>query len=155
MVIVPRVQRYFEDLQVGDRFGSQTYVVKEGAMMEFARDFDPQTFHLDRAAAEASDFGKLAASGWYTAAVGMRLWVTGELQFVGGAIGLGVEEMRWPAAVAAGDALRLQTEILELRRSRSKAGRGIVRFRNVARNQRGEIVLTLIANALVRCKSDG
>ena len=153
MVIV-RVHRYFEDLHVGDRFGSQSYVVEEKSMTEFAREFDPQPFHLDRAAAEASDFRTLAASGWFTAAVGMRLWVTGELQFVGGAIGLGVEEMRWPAAVVAGDTLRLETEILELRRSRSKASRGIVRFRNVARNQRGEIVLTLIANALVRCKSD-
>src|SRR3954447_20362154 len=124
-------------------------------MMEFARAFDPQAFHLDRAAAEASEFGRLAASGWFTAAVGMRLWVTGELQFVGGAIGLGVEELRWPAAVRVGDTLRLETEILELRRSSSKPGRGIVRFRNVAKNQNGEIVLTLIANALVYCKGDG
>jgi acyl dehydratase len=149
-----RTQRYFEDVQVGDRFGSETHVVTEEAMVEFARDFDPQAFHLERAAAEASDFGALVASGWFTAALAMRLWVTGELQFVGGAIGLGVEELRWPAAVRAGDTLRVETEILELRRSRSNAHRGIVRFRNTARNQRDEIVLTLIANALVRCKGD-
>lgn len=122
-------------------------------MVEFAREFDPQPFHLDRAEAEESDFRALVASGWFTAAVGMRLWVTGELQFVGGAIGLGVEELRWPAAVRAGDTLRLETEILELRRSRSNRERGIVRFRNVATNQRDQVVLSLIANALVRCKS--
>ncbi|MFL6542162.1 MAG: MaoC family dehydratase [Chthoniobacterales bacterium] len=149
------MQRYFEDVQVGDRFGSQTYVVTEKAMIEFARDFDPQPFHLDRAAADASDFGALVASGWFTAAVGMRLWVTGELQFVGGAIGLGVEELRWPAAVRVGDTLRLETEILQLRRSCSKPGRGIVRFRNAVTNQDDKTVMTLIANALVRCNADG
>lgn len=149
------MKRYFEDLHVGDRFGSDSYVVTEEAMIDFAREYDPQPFHLERVAAEASDFGALVASGWFTAAVGMRLWVTGDLQFVGGAIGLGVEELRWPTAVHAGDTLRLETEILELRRSRSRQDRGIVRFRNVGRNQRDEIVLSLIANALVRCKSSG
>lgn len=149
------IKRYFEDVQVGDRFGSQTYVVDEQAMVDFAREYDPQAFHLDSATGEASDFGALVASGWFTAAVAMRLWVTGELQFAGGAIGLSVEELRWPAAVRAGDALQLETEILELRPSRSKRDRGIVRFRNVAKNQRDEVVLSLIANALVRCKGSG
>jgi acyl dehydratase len=149
------IERYLDDVTVGEKFGSEPYVVTRDEMLRFATNFDPQPFHLDENVARASDFGALVASGWFTAAIAMRLWVTGELQFVGGAIGLGVEELRWPAAVRAGDTLRLETEILELRRSRSKHDRGVVRFRNVARNQRDEIVLTLIANALVRCKSDG
>jgi acyl dehydratase len=147
--------RYFEDLHVGDRFGSDEYTITANAMKEFAREFDPQPFHIDEAAADASDFAGLTASGWYTAAVAMRLFVTGELQFAGGAIGLGVEELRWPQAVRAGDTLRLQTEVLDLRASRSKPNRGIVRLRNVATNESGEIVLTLIANALVRCRAAG
>lgn len=145
------MQRFFEDLSIGEQFGSDSYVVNEQEMIDFARRFDPQPFHLDRRAAEASDFRQLSASGWFTAAVVMRLWVTGRLQFAGGAIGLGIEEFRWPAAVRAGDTLQLQTEILELRRSRSRPGRGLVRYRNVATNQHGEIVLTYIASALVRC----
>jgi acyl dehydratase len=94
--------RYFEDLHVGDRFGSDEYTITANAMKEFAREFDPQPFHIDEAAADASDFAGLTASGWYTAAVAMRLFVTGELQFAGGAIGLGVEELRWPQGGSRG-----------------------------------------------------
>jgi acyl dehydratase len=143
-------QRYFEDIAVAERFASERFEVTETAMKQFASEFDPQPFHLDDAVAAASDFAGMAASGWYTAAVAMRLFVTGELQFAGGAIGLGVEELRWPNPVRAGDRLQLETEILEVRASRSKPNRGIVRLRNVATNQRGEIVLSLIANAMVQ-----
>ncbi|MDQ6807825.1 MAG: MaoC family dehydratase [Verrucomicrobiota bacterium] len=143
-------ERYFEDVHVGDVFGSPTYTVTVDAIIAFAREFDPQPFHLNDEAARASDFGELTASGWHTAAIGMRLFMTGHLRFVGGAIGLGVDELRWPNAVHAGDNLRLETEILETRPSRSKPRRGIVRVRNVMTNQRGEIVLSLIANALVQ-----
>ena len=97
--------------------------------MDFAREFDVQPFHLDHAAAKESVFEGLAASGWHTAAIAMRLFTTGPMQFVGGAIGLGVDEFRWPIAVRPGDRLRLTTEILEMRpsdRSRRKESFGFV-----------------------------
>lgn len=144
------IERYLEDVKTGDRFGSPSFVITKADMLRFAAEFDPQSFHLDVEAAAASDFGGLTASGWHTAAIGMRLFMTGDLRFVGGAIGLGVDELRWPTAVQAGDELRLETEIVETRVSRSKPNRGIVRVRNVMTNQRGEVVLSLLANALVQ-----
>ena len=141
---------YLEDVAVGQRFQSEPYRVSETAMIEFARQFDPQPFHLDHAAAEASVFQGLAASGWHTAAIAMRLLMTGPMQFVGGAVGLGVDELRWPTALRPNDTIQLETEILETRPSRSKQGFGIVRIRNVARNQNGEVVLSYVANAMVR-----
>ena len=141
---------YFEDVQVGDRFTSAPYTLDEQSIISFAREFDVQAFHLDHAAANESVFGGLAASGWHTAAIAMRLFTTGPLQFVGGAVGLGVDELRWPVAVRAGDSVRLTTEILETRTSRSKPQFGILRIRNVLTNQRGEVVLSYSANAMVR-----
>jgi acyl dehydratase len=141
---------YLEDVSVGQRFNSEPYRVSETAMIEFARQFDPQPFHLDHAAADASVFAGLAASGWHTAAIAMRLLMTGPMQFVGGAVGLGVDELRWPTALRPNDTIQLETEILETRPSRSKEGFGIVRIRNVARNQNGAVVLSYVANAMVR-----
>ena len=145
---------FLEDVQPGDRFPSEVYEVTEQAMVQFAREFDPQPFHLDRAAAERSVFNGLAASGWQTAAIAMRLMMTGPMQFVGGAIGLGVDELRWPVAVRPGDALRVVTEIIEVRPSQSKPRHGIIRLRNVMVNQRGEVVLSYFASALVERKPD-
>jgi acyl dehydratase len=141
---------YFEDVSVDQRFTSEPYVMTEEAIIAFAREFDVQAFHLEHAAANESVFGGLAASGWHTAAIAMRLFTTGPLQFVGGAVGLGVDELRWPVAVRAGDRLQLTTEILETRTSRSKPQFGILRIRNVLINQHAEIVLSYSANALVR-----
>lgn len=141
---------YLEDVKPGDRFRSETYVLTEAALLAFARDFDPQPFHLDRAAAEASPFGGLAASGWHTAAIAMRLMMTGPMQFVGGAIGLGVDELRWPVAVRPEDRLQLETEITDARPSRSKPAHGVIRIRNTMTNQRGELVLSYVANAMVQ-----
>jgi acyl dehydratase len=141
---------YFEDLAVGAKFQSAPYEVTEEAIIAFAREFDVQPFHLEHAAANESIFGGLAASGWHTAAIAMRLFTTGPLQFVGGAVGLGVDELRWPVAVRPGDQLRLETEILEMRTSKSKPQNGIVRIRNVMTNQKGEVVLSYMANALVQ-----
>ncbi|HSH38832.1 MAG TPA: MaoC family dehydratase [Chthoniobacterales bacterium] len=140
---------YFEDVHVGDRCRSDEYLITESAIVAFARDFDVQAFHLDHAAADESVFGGLAASGWHTAAIAMRLFTTGPLRFVGGAVGLGVDELRWPVAVRAGDRLQLTTEILEMRASRSKPQFGILRIRNVLTNHRGELVLSYTANAMV------
>ena len=140
--------RYFEDLKVGDRFKSQTYQVSEEQIVAFAREFDPQPFHIDRDVAATTMFGGLFASGWHTAAITMRLFVQA-LNFAEGAIGLGVDELRWPSAVKPGDVLQVETEILDVRESRSKPGQGVIRIRNVTTNQRGEIVQTMFASALV------
>ena len=142
--------RYFEDVAVGDTFRSDSFLVTEDAIIAFAREFDVQAFHLEHAAANESVFGGLAASGWHTAAIAMRLFTTGPLQFVGGAVGLGVDEMRWPVAVRPGDRLQLTTEILEARPSRSQPQFGLLRIRNVLTNQSGQVVLSYSANAMVR-----
>ena len=141
-------ERYFDDLKVGDRFKSEPLEVTVKQVIEFAHKFDPQMFHLTRKSAERTIFKGLVASGWHTAAMTMRLFVQ-TLNFAEGAIGLGVDELRWPNAVRPGDVLKVETEILELRPSRSKPNYGIIRLRNVTTNQRGEIVQTMTANAMV------
>jgi len=146
-------QRYFEDLKAGDRFKSGTYKVTEEQIVSFAREFDPQPFHLDPAVARQTMFKGLIASGWHTAAITMRLFVQ-TLNFAEGAIGLGVDELRWPNAVRPGDVLQVETEIVDLRESRSKPSQGIVHIRNVTTNQRGEVVQTMFASALVLRRSD-
>ena len=147
--------RYFEDVAVHERFTSESYLITEEAITAFARDFDVQTFHLDHAAANESVFGGLAASGWHTAAIAMRLFTTGPLQFVGGAVGLAVDELRWPVAVRPGDRLQLTTEILEARTSRSKPRFGLLRISNMLTNQRGEVVLSYLASAMVQRRPGG
>ena len=146
-------ERYFDDLRSGERLQSGQYIVTEEEIINFAREFDPQPFHLDSAAARQTMFKGLIASGWHTAAITMRLFVQ-TLNFAEGAIGLGVDELRWPNAVRPGDALQVETEIVDLRVSRSKPSHGIVRLRNVTVNQRGEIVQTMSASALVLRRSD-
>jgi acyl dehydratase len=141
-------ERYFEDLKAGDRFKSDTYKVSEEQIISFAREFDPQPFHLDAAVARQTMFGEFIASGWHTAAITMRLLVQ-TLNFAEGAIGLGVDELRWPNAVKPGDILQVETEIVDLRESRSKPSHGIVRLRNVTTNQSGATVQTMMASALV------
>jgi acyl dehydratase len=139
---------YFDDLKVGDRFKSEPLKVSEKELIEFAHKFDPQMFHLTRKKAERTIFKGLIASGWHTAAITMRLFVR-TLNFAEGAIGLGVDELRWPIVVRPGDVLTVETEIVDLRPSRSRPGYGIIRLRNVTTNQRGEIVQTMLASAMV------
>ena len=141
-------ERYFEDVKVGDRFKSSTYKVTEEGIISFAREFDPQSFHLDSAKAKQTMFEGLIASGWHTAAITMRLFVQ-TLNFAEGAIGLGVDELRWANPVRPEDLLQVETEIIDLRESRSKPNHGIIRLRNVTTNQRGEIVQTMMASAMV------
>jgi len=144
-----KMERYLDDLRVGEQFHSGSYEVTEAAIIEFAREFDPQPFHLDREAAGGSIFKSLVASGWHTAAITMRLLVTCGLNLGGGAVGLGADELRWPRPVRPGDVLRLKLEIVEVRPSRSKPERGMVRLRYETRNQKNETVMTLMATALV------
>ena len=142
-------KRYFDDLKVGDRFKSEPLNVTEKKLIEFARKFDPQMFHLSRKGAERTIFKGLVASGWHTAAMTMRLFVQ-TLNFAKGAIGLGVDKLRWPSAVRPGDVLTVETKILDVRLSRSRPRYGIIRLRNVTTNQRGEVVQTMLATAIVR-----
>ena len=139
---------YFEDLNAGDKFQSETFAVPSKEIIEFAEKFDPQKFHLHAKSAERSIFKGLVASGWHTAAITMRLFVK-TLNFAEGAIGLGVDELRWPHAVRPGDVLRVETEILETRLSKSRPNVGVIRLRNVTLNQRNEPVQTMTASALV------
>lgn len=143
------IERYLEDLHVGDRFNSDEYEVTEAAIIAFAREFDPQTFHLEPDRAKATIFKGLVASGWHTAAITMRLLVTSDLKLAGGAVGLGVDELRWPNPVRPGDILRVELEIVEVRPSRTKPDRGTVRIKYETQNQNNEIVMTLTATALV------
>src|SRR5437870_5820304 len=132
-------EHYFDDLKVGDRFKSEPLEVTEKQVIEFARKFDPQMFHLHRKSAERTIFKGLIASGWHTAAITMRLFVQ-TLNFAKGAIGLGVDRLRWPNVVRPGDVLTVQTKIVHLRRSRSRPNYGIIRLRKVTANQRGDTV---------------
>src|SRR5439155_19897157 len=109
---------YFEDFHVGDRFRSSEYTMTESEMIEFARRFDPQPFHIDPEAAKRSVFGGLIASGWHTAAIAMRLRTQSEIRVAGGMIGMGVDELRWPRPVRSGDTIHLETEVIETRPSR-------------------------------------
>jgi acyl dehydratase len=147
-------ERYFEDLHQGDKFQSEGFAVPARDIIEFAEKFDPQKFHLNAKSAERSIFKGLVASGWHTAAITMRLFVK-TLNFAEGAIGLGVDEIRWPNAVRPNDVLEVETEILDTRVSKSKPDHGIIRLRNVTRNQNGELVQTMSANALVPRRAGG
>jgi acyl dehydratase len=140
-------QLYLEDLAVGQRFTSETYVMEAERIKEFAAEFDPQPFHIDESAANASVFKGLAASGWHTAAVAMRLLVTGGLPFANGLVGLG-GEVAWPRPTRPGDILHVESEIVEIKPSRSKPHQGIVTVRGTMFNQHGEAVYVLTAKLL-------
>jgi len=122
--------------------------MEEARIKEFAAEFDPQPFHLNEIAAEASVFKGLAASGWHTAAVAMRLLVTGGLPFANGLLGVG-GEIAWPRPTRPGDILHVESEIVEITPSRSKPNQGIVTVRGTALNQKGESVYVLTAKLLV------
>ena len=141
-------QLYLEDLAAGQRFTSETYVMEASRIKEFAAEFDPQPFHLDEGAAEASVFKGLAASGWHTAAVAMRLLVTGGLPFANGLVGVG-GEVAWPRPTRPGDILHVESEIVEITPSRSKPHQGIVTVRGTMFNQHGESVYLLTAKLVV------
>jgi len=139
---------YLEDLHVGQRFESATLAITADEIKAFARQFDPQPFHLDEDAAARSLLGGLAASGWHTAALTMRLLVGGGAPIAGGVIGAGVG-IRWPRPVRPGDELQVVSEVLEITPSRSKSDRGIAVLRSETRNQRGEVVQVLTSKLMV------
>jgi acyl dehydratase len=139
---------YLDDLYIGQRFTSGTYSMDAARIKEFAAEFDPQPFHLDEAAAEATVFKGLSASGWHTAAVAMRLLVTGGPPFANGIIGFG-GEFAWPRPTRPGDVLHVESEIIEITPSRSKPHQGVVTLRATMLNQNSEIVYLLTAKLLV------
>jgi acyl dehydratase len=132
-------KRYFEDLAVGQKFASPTLSVDADAITAFAAQFDPQPFHLDDEAARHTFFEGLAASGWHTAALTMRLCVASDFRSAGGILGIG-GELNWLKPVRPGDALRVEIEIIETRVSRSRPGQGIVKVRLTTLNQDDEPV---------------
>src|SRR4051794_24721063 len=139
---------YLDDLRVGQRFTSGTHTIDEAGIKGFAAAFDPQPFHLDEAAASGTLFGGLAASGWHTAAVTMRLLVDGGAPIAGGVIGAGAEIV-WPRPTRPGDVLQVESEIVEITPSRSRPDRGMVTVRSETRNQRGETVQILTSKLVV------
>ena len=142
-------QLYLDDLHVGQRFKSGRYLMEAARIKEFAAEFDPQPFHLDEDAARDTIFGGLAASGWHTAAITMRLLVESDLKPAGGIVGAGFDEFRWPTPVRPGDELRVQSEVLEVRPSKSRPDLGIIKLRTTTLNQNGDAVQVTVGNLMV------
>src|SRR4029453_4711295 len=133
----PTKTLYLDDLHVGQRFTSDTHLIDEEQIKAFAKQFDPQLFHLDAEAAKGTLFEGLVASGWHTAAITMRLLVESGLPIAGGLIGVNAE-ITWPKPTRPGDVLHVETELLEIRPSRSRPDRGLATFRSETCNERGE-----------------
>jgi acyl dehydratase len=141
---------FFEDFEPGQTFSGSTRVgVDADSIRTFAAAFDPQPFHLDDVAAKDTLFAGLAASGWHTSAMTMRLLVDSELKVAGGLVGLGIEELKWPRPVRPGDELRVQAEVLDVRESKSRPRQGLVRVRNTTLNQRDEVVQVSVSTMIV------
>ncbi|HJS21169.1 MAG TPA: MaoC family dehydratase [Steroidobacteraceae bacterium] len=148
--------RYLEDFAAGQVYaGSGHLRVETDRIKSFATEFDPQPFHLNEEAARASFFRGLAASGWHTAALTMRLLVDSDLKPAGGIIGAGFDELRWPLPVRPGDELRVESEILEVRPLKSRADRGVVKVKTTTLNQRGEAVQVSVGNLFVSRRQEG
>jgi acyl dehydratase len=139
---------YLDDLYVGQRFTSRTQVIDEAQIKAFARQFDPQPFHQDEDAAKDTLFAGLAASGWHTAAITMRLLVDSGLPLMGGIVGAG-GELAWPKPTRPGDTLQVESEVVEITPSRSRPDRGMATVRSLTRNQRKEVVQELTARLIV------
>jgi len=149
-------ERFFEDFVVGQVHKPSGRVrVEKDEIIAFAKKYDPQPFHLDDEAARQSIFGRLVASGWHTAALTMRLIVTSEHKAAAGTIGLGFDGMRWPVPVRPGDELRIENEVLDVRPSKSRPDRGLIKMRTQTFNQDGQVVQELIANAMVPRRPTG
>lgn len=141
--------RYLEDFAVGQTFGSGRLKIDKERIKAFAAEFDPQPFHIDEETARNTVFRGLAASGWHTAALTMRLLVESEFKPAGGIIGAGFDELRWPRPVRPGDELHVESEILEVRPSKSRPEQGVIRVKTTTLNQNGEPVQVYIGNLIV------
>lgn len=141
---------YLDDLTIGDTFVSGTDQVNQEQIISFATRYDPQPFHLDPQAAETSPFGGLAASGWHTTAITMRLLVD-SLPISEGIIGTGAE-IEWPRPTRPGDLLQVTTTVVDIRHSRSKPDRGIVTLECLTKNKLGEICQRMVTKVFVMRK---
>jgi acyl dehydratase len=145
---------HFEDIAAGQKYRSPSLRVDTAAITAFAAEFDPQPFHLDEAAARESIFEGLAASGWHTAALTMKLCLMSGFRPVSGILGVG-GELLWLKAVRPGDELRVEIEVLETRSSRSRPGQGLVKLRITTLNQEGEAVQTFTPTLFVDRRPHG
>ena len=146
---------FLEDFTIGQTFGSGCLRIDAEGIKRFAAEFDPQPFHLNEQVALGTIFRGLAASGWHTAALTMRLLVESEFKPAGGVVGAGLEELRWPRPVRPGDELRIETEVLEIRPSKSRPEQGIVKVKVTTLNQGGEALQIYIANLVVQRRRNG
>lgn len=145
---IPAGRLHLDDLHVGQRFVSASHTIDEPQIKAFAAQFDPQPFHTDAEAAADTLFKGLAASGWHTAAITMRLNVEGGLPLAGGIIGAG-GEINWPAPTRPGDVLHVESEVVEITPSRSKPDRGIATIVSRTVNQNNDVVQVLTAKLVV------
>jgi acyl dehydratase len=150
---VPIDERYFEDYEPGSIYEFGSIVVMEEEIIEFAKRYDPQTFHTDPIAARKSGFGGLIASGWHTAALTMRLLVDNYISHVASLGSPGADELRWHKPVRPGDELYIRVRVLETRRSKSKPDRGIIRSFVEVLNQNREVVMTRTALGITLCRN--
>jgi acyl dehydratase len=148
-------ERYFEDYLPGASAEFGSVKVEEADIIEFAKRYDPQEFHIDPAAAAHGPFGGLIASGWHTGALMMRMLVDNYLSKVSSLGSPGIDELRWLRPVRPGDMLHLRATVLETKRSRSKPDRGMVRTLTEVLNQNGEVVMSVKAMTLIRCRETG
>jgi acyl dehydratase len=147
------MRKHFEDIHAGDVVHLGSREVTEEEIVDFARQFDPQPFHVDAALARESHFGGLVASGWHTASMYMRLLVDGFLHETASLGSPGIEELRWLKPVRPGDILEGRLTILEATPSRSRPTMGIVRARSEALNQNGDVVMSLVSTVFFARKA--
>src|ERR1700751_2993707 len=130
------IKRYLEVFAVGQVFKSGRKRVDKDEIFAFAKESDPQPYHLDEEAARKSPFAGLAASGWHTAAMPMRLLVDGEFKPAGGILGVSFDELRWPLGVRPGDELHVHSKVIGVLPSKTNPDLGLIRVRNTASNQK-------------------
>jgi acyl dehydratase len=144
---------YHDDIQVGTKFVTRGYQLSQPEIVEFASHYDPQPFHTDPELATASLFSGLAASGWHTAAVTMKLMVEHGMHLAGGMIGAGCE-LNWPAPTRPGDTLHVEGEVVEVAPAAPGRKRGMITMRSETKNQDGTVVQTLIAKLVVQRRAE-
>lgn len=148
--MIELIERYLQDYEAGQTFRSGRFRIDADRIKTFAAEFDPQPFHLDERAASDSIFAGLAASGWHTAAITMKLLVDSDLVPAGGIIGVGFDELRWPRPVRPGDELRVESEVLDVRPSKSRLDQGVIKIRTTTLNQSNDAVQVSVGHLIVR-----
>lgn len=143
---------FLEDFKIGHKFISGKTKVQVADIQEFASNFDPQPFHTNKELAQNSFFNGLVASGWHTAGIAMKLLVESNLKPFGGLIGAGIDELRWPIPVYPNDELSLNIEVVDIRLSKSKSDRGLIKIKVLTKNQGDQIVMSYIATLVIKSR---